>query len=153
MKFMEKWYRRAETQIKAHQRPEQKHRSTAAIQAKQQLRNREEHPFGRRPPGRSTQSSSWHTSSKEKQPHDRISCRSRGDTKTSHQSWYGGAWNNFYKVDSFHPIFNRFSTINSNNAGKVWGLWRHTQSSSIAFHHSANYQWWKSNKPWSISMG
>jgi len=46
--------------------------------------------------------------------------------------WYGDAWSNSYKVDSFQPIINRSFTINLSKAGMVRGLWRYTRRSFIA---------------------
>jgi len=55
----------------------------------------------------------------EEQPHGGINYKSHESIKESNLWWHGGAWSNSYKVDSFHPIINRFSTINLSNAGKV----------------------------------
>ena len=72
---------------------------------------------------RKSMSSSWHTSSKE-EPHCGTSYTSQGGGKASHLWWYGGAWSNSYKVNSFHLIINRSFTTNLSNADKSQELLR-----------------------------
>ena len=83
----------------------------------------------------------WHTSSREEQSLDGINCKSHEGIKESNMWWHGGAWVNFYKVNSFHPIINRSSIINLSNAGKVRGLCQHIWRSSIASHRDVIYLW------------
>ena len=60
----------------------------------------------------------WCTNLREEQPHCRINCKYHEGVKESNSWWHGGAWSNFYKVDSFYPIINRSCTINSSNVGR-----------------------------------
>ena len=46
----------------------------------------------------------------------------QGGAKANHLWWHGSTRNNFFKVDSFHLITNRFFTTNLRNADKAQEL-------------------------------